>query len=80
MARIIVRSIEEDVKERLKKRAARHGRSVEAEVRDILRNVVTRDEQPTHGLGTEIAGLFAGIGLGKGEEIRELRGFALPSA
>ena len=77
MAQIIVRDIEEDVKERLQKRAARHGRSMEAEVRDILRNAVKRDRQPKKGLGTEIAELFAGIGLKEGEEIKELRGYTL---
>jgi plasmid stability protein len=78
VAQIIVREIEDDVKERLQRRAARHGRSMEAEVRDILRDAVKRDQQPRSGLGTEIAGLFTGIGLKEGETIRELRGFTLP--
>jgi len=78
MAQIIVREIEDDVKERLQRRAARHGRSMEAEVRDILRDAVKRERQPTSGLGTEIAGLFIGIGLKEGETIRELRGFTVP--
>ena len=77
MAQFVVLNIEENVKERLHRRAARHGRSMEAEVRDILRDAVKRDDEPTDGLGTEIADLFAGIGLRKKEEIRELRGFAL---
>lgn len=77
MAQIIVRDIEQDVKERLQKRAARHGRSMEAEVRDILRNAVRRHPQSRKGLGTRIAALFEGIGLEKGEEIKELRGFTL---
>lgn len=37
MARINVRDIEESVKDRLRLRAARHGRSLEEEVRTILR-------------------------------------------
>ncbi|MGB0694907.1 MAG: FitA-like ribbon-helix-helix domain-containing protein [Rhodospirillaceae bacterium] len=37
MARINIRDIEDDVKNRLKLRAARHGRSLEEEVRTILR-------------------------------------------
>lgn len=77
MAQIIVRDIEDDVKERLQRRAAQHGCSMEAEVRDILRDAVKRDQQPSRGLGTEIAALFTGIGLKDGEEIRELRGFTL---
>jgi len=34
MAQILVRGIEGDVKERLQRRASRHGHSMEAEVRD----------------------------------------------
>jgi plasmid stability protein len=77
MAQILVRDIEDDVKERLRKRAARHGRSMEAEVRDILRDAVKGDEAPKQGLGTEIAALFKGIGLRPGEEIEELRGYTI---
>ena len=73
MARILIRDIEDDVKERLQRRAARHGHSVEAEIRDILRNAVKDDIPPSGGLGTEIAALFKGIGLQAGEEIPELR-------
>src|SRR5947209_16847213 len=75
MAQIIVREIENDVKERLQRRAARHGRSMEAEVRDILRDAVKRDRQRTFGLGTAIAVLFSRIGFEEGETIHELRGF-----
>jgi antitoxin FitA len=77
MAQILVRDIEDDVKERLQRRAARHGRSMEAEIRDILRNVVKEDIRPAGGLGTEIAALFKGIGLQEGEEIRELHGYSI---
>jgi antitoxin FitA len=76
MAQILVRDIEDDVKERLQRRAARHGHSMEAEIRDILRNVV-KEDIPRAGLGTEIAALFKGIGLQKGEEIPELRGYSI---
>jgi antitoxin FitA len=77
MAQILVRDIEDDVKERLQRRAARHGRSMEAEIRDILRDVVKADMEPAGGLGTEIAALFKGVGLQRGEEILELRGFSI---
>jgi antitoxin FitA len=77
MAQILVRDIEDDVKERLQRRAARHGRSMEAEIRDILRDVVKADMEPAGGLGTEIATLFKGVGLKRGEEIPELRGFSI---
>lgn len=45
MAAITVRSLDDQVKERLKVRAARHGRSMEAEVREILTDAV-RTEEP----------------------------------
>jgi plasmid stability protein len=63
MAQIVVRNLEEEVKARLQRRAARHGQSMEEEVRDILRNAVKEDETPDRGLGTEIASLFSKIGL-----------------
>lgn len=77
MGQILVRDIEDDVKERLRRRAARHGHSMEAEIRDILRNVVKEDTRPAGGLGTEIAALFKGIGLQEGEEIPDLRGYSI---
>lgn len=77
MAQILVRDIEDDVKERLQQRAAQHGHSMEAEIRDILRNVVKEDTRPAGGLGTEIASLFKGIGLQEGEEIPELHGYSI---
>ena len=39
-AQLVVRNLEEDVKARLQKRAKKHGRSMEEEVRDILRKAV----------------------------------------
>jgi len=40
MAQFIVRHLEEAVKARLRRRAARHGRNMEDEVRHILRDAV----------------------------------------
>lgn len=37
MAQLVVRNLEEELVRRLKERAARHGRSAEAEHREILR-------------------------------------------
>jgi antitoxin FitA len=39
MAQLVVRNLPDEIKERLKRRARQHGRSLEAEVRDILRQV-----------------------------------------
>ena len=57
MAQFVVRNIEKDVKVQLQRRAARHGRSMEEEVRDILRNAVNEQDAAAGGLGTEIASL-----------------------
>jgi antitoxin FitA len=78
MAQLVVRSIENTVKQRLQRRAARHGRSMEEEVREILRSAVNQDEDPAGGLGTEIATLFAKAGLVS--DIPELRGRAIKPA
>ena len=75
MSQIIVRNLEDTVKRKLQRRAARHGRSMEEEVRDILRNAVKEQVRPRKGLGTEIAELFRGVGLK--EPIPELRGFSI---
>lgn len=40
MAQLIVRNLEEELVRRLKKRAVRHGRSAEAEHREILREAL----------------------------------------
>jgi plasmid stability protein len=50
---------------------------MEAEIRDILRNVVKEDIAPADGLATEIAALFKDIGLREGEEIPELHGYSI---
>lgn len=75
MAQLVVRNLEDSVKKRLQRRAAKHGRSMEEEVRDILRNAAKDESVPSEGLGTEIAALFKGIGLT--EDIPELRGFTI---
>lgn len=64
MAQLVVRNIENDVKTRLQRRARRNGRSMEEEVRDILRAAVHKEESgPAGGLGTEISKIFAKHGL-----------------
>jgi len=73
MAQLVVRNLEDDVKVRLQQRAEKHGRSMEEEVRDILRDAVKADDRPAEGLGTRIANRFRGLGLKEGD-IRELRG------
>ena len=72
MGQLVVRSIENTVKARLQRRAKRHGRSMEEEVREILRNAVSENEVPAGGLGTEISSLFSKVALDR--DIAELRG------
>lgn len=72
MAQFVVRHLEQDVKARLKRRAARHGSSVEEEIRQILRNAVKDENQAAFRLGSRIAARFAKVGLTK--DLPELRG------
>jgi plasmid stability protein len=79
VAQFVVRNIEEGVKVQLKRRAERNGRSLEEEVRDILRDAAReRKSESGGGLGTEIASMFSTIGLK--EEIKELRGHKVKPA
>lgn len=61
MASITIRNLEDDVKRRLRVRAAEHGRSMEEEARDILRQVVGQPSAPRN-LGQAIHARFAAIG------------------
>ena len=63
MAHFIIRHLEGDVKARLKQLAAKNGRSIEKEVRHILRNAVKQQNQPVAKLGSRIAARFARTGL-----------------
>lgn len=72
MAQFIVRQLEEDVKARLKRRAARAGRSMEEEVRHILRNAVKQGAASAPRLGSRIAARFTKSGLSA--DLPELRG------
>lgn len=61
MAALTVRNLDDDVKERLRVRAARHGRSMESEVRAILLEAVNRPDQPA-GLFQALMDRFREIG------------------
>lgn len=64
MAQLIVRNLEDEVKAQLRDRAARHGRSMEEEVREILRDAANTRDPESGGLGSEIVAMFSGSGLG----------------
>jgi len=61
MASITIRNLDDDVKRRLRVRAAEHGRSMEEEARHILRQVVGQPSAPKN-LGQSIHQRFAALG------------------
>lgn len=80
MAQFVVRNIENELKAKLRRRAKRHGRSMEEEVREILRDATRNESSSRKGLGTEIASLFCRAGMEPGEDIRELHEIQIQSA
>ncbi len=63
MAQFVVRHLEDDVVARLKRRAKRHARSMEDEVRHILRNAAKEEHRGVRKLGSRIAARFETLGL-----------------
>lgn len=72
MAQLVVRNLDGDVKERLRERAARHGRSMEEEIREILSLAVLKDDTHEEGLGTRLVQIFSGSGVTLDAPIPEL--------
>ena len=61
MASITIRNLDDEVKRRLRVRAAEHGRSMKEEAREILRQVVGQ-EKPAHNLAAAIRARVAPLG------------------
>jgi antitoxin FitA len=61
LASITIRNLEDDLKHRLRVRAAEHGRSMEEEARDILRQVVG-EGAPPRNLAAAIRARVAPLG------------------
>ena len=61
MATLTIRDLEEELRARLRVRAAQHGRSMEAEVREIIRDALAKPSTMDR-LGTRIRQRFATIG------------------
>jgi antitoxin FitA len=61
VAAVSVRDLDDDVKERLRIRAARNGRSMEAEIRAILVAAVSKPE-PSEGLLSTLVNRFGALG------------------
>jgi plasmid stability protein len=62
MASITIRKLEETTKRKLRMRAARHGRSMEQEAREILKSELDRPAEKTEDLGQAIRRRFARLG------------------
>ena len=76
MATLTIRDLEEELRAKLRVRAASHGRSMEAEVRAILRTALTRTVSDA-GLGSRVHQRFAAIG---GVELDPVERSELPHA
>ena len=61
MAAISIRGLDDDVRERLRVRAARNGRSMEAEIREILSAAVSEAE-PSADLFSTLRERFGAVG------------------
>jgi antitoxin FitA len=65
MAQFVVRQLEATAKASLKRLAERYGRSMEEEVREILRNAAREENRPVANLASRIAARFRGSGIKK---------------
>jgi antitoxin FitA len=74
MSNMVIRNLENSVLARLKRRAKRHGQSLDAEIRDILRHAVEGEASTGEALGTFIARQFSGKGIDIDFEIPDWRG------
>ncbi|MGA3195307.1 MAG: plasmid stabilization protein [Terriglobales bacterium] len=62
MASITIRRLEETTKRKLRIRAARHGRSMEQEAREILKSALNQPDETPKDLGKAIRDIFAPLG------------------
>ena len=59
MASITIRNLDDNLKSRLRVRAAHHGRSMQDEARDILRSALASETHSSHDLIASIRRRFA---------------------
>ena len=62
MPSITIRNLKDELKTRLRVRAAHHGRSMEDEARDILRVALSSESHTSHDLVESIRRRFTAIG------------------
>ena len=72
MAQLVIRNLNEEIKQRLKRQAITHGTSMEAEAREILAKALQDEKHSSFDLGSRIAARFVGVGLD--ESLPELHG------
>lgn len=60
MSTLTIRDFDDDLKAELRVRSARNGRSMEAEVREILRIALTK-QRSGHGLASRVRRRFADV-------------------
>jgi len=80
MATLTIRQLDQKTKSRLRVRAANHGRSMEAEAREILRSALTSSSRNNGNLAEKIRRRFAPLGgielsLPKRDALRRPPGF-----
>lgn len=85
MATLTIRNLEDTLKSRLRMRAAARNRSMEEEVRHILRAALQEPTAPASDMGTRIRARFAGLGdvqltIAERESVRPPPVFDVPPA
>jgi plasmid stability protein len=68
MATVTIRGLDDEVRDRIRVEAARHGRSMEAELRSALEKLYPASDE--RGLGSRIHARFAAIGGIEPEELQ----------
>ncbi|XVV15423.1 FitA-like ribbon-helix-helix domain-containing protein [Actinoplanes sp. CA-131856] len=62
MAALSISDLDDSVEDKLRLRAARHGRSLETEIRAILTAAATEEERPQHDLFSALTERFTQLG------------------
>lgn len=62
MGSILIRKLDERLKRKLRLRAAKHGRSMEQEARDILKSALAQETQPPRSLWDAIRARIEPLG------------------
>ena len=80
MSSITIRNLDDELKASLRLRAARHGLSMEQEVRNILQSTLAAEASPTSGLAfaMRIHQRFKGLGTDEHPELERLPARAVP--